>query len=116
LNALDVFVLPSRSEGMSNTLLEAMAAGLPIVASRVGGNPEIIEDECSGLLFRAGDVSQLIARLKALVQNPALRQKLGRAARKRAESKFSLERMIDSYQDLYLSVGCRRNAVSSRQD
>jgi sugar transferase (PEP-CTERM/EpsH1 system associated) len=116
LNALDVFVLPSLSEGMSNTLLEAMAVGLPIVASRVGGNPEIIEDECSGLLFKAGDVSELIARLKALVQNPALRQKLGQAARKRAESKLSLERMIDSYHDLYLSVGRRRKVPSFPQD
>jgi sugar transferase (PEP-CTERM/EpsH1 system associated) len=116
LNALDIFVLPSLREGMSNTLLEAMAAGLPIVASRVGGNPEIIQEENSGCLFKAGDVTELTARLEHLAHCPALRRKWGQAARERAESEFSLERMIDRYHDLYLDMYRRRDVGSIPQD
>jgi sugar transferase (PEP-CTERM/EpsH1 system associated) len=116
LNALDVFVLPSRSEGMSNTLLEAMAAGLPVVASRVGGNSEIIEEKYSGWLFETGNVEELAARLEHLTQNPALRQRLGQAARKRAEGEFSLERMISRYHDLYLGMCRERDAPNIPQE
>ncbi len=116
LNALDIFVLPSLSEGMSNTLLEAMAAGLPIVASRVGGNPEILQEERSGWLFKAGDVAELTDRLEHLTQHPALRQNLGQAARQRAESEFSLERMIDRYHELYLGTYRKRYVGSIPQD
>jgi sugar transferase (PEP-CTERM/EpsH1 system associated) len=111
LNALDIFVLPSLSEGMSNTLLEAMAAGLPVVASRVGGNPEIVGEECTGCLFNAGDVAALTAQLEQLTKYPALRQKLGLAARKRTEREFSLERMIGGYHDLYLGM-CRKRHIA----
>jgi sugar transferase (PEP-CTERM/EpsH1 system associated) len=107
LNALDIFVLPSLSEGMSNTLLEAMAVGLPVVASRVGGNPEIIGEDCAGSLFNAGDVPGLTSLLEQLIKYPAVRQKFGLAARKRIEEQFSLERMIGRYHDLYLGL-CRK--------
>lgn len=104
LNALDIFVLPSLSEGMSNTLLEAMAVGLPVVASKVGGNPEIIREDSVGRLFNAGDVAGLTSLLEQLIRYPVLRQKLGLAARKLVEEQFSLENMIDRYHDLYLGL------------
>ena len=65
---MDVFVLPSLGEGMSNTLLEAMASALPVVATRVGGNPELIEDGRSGFLFSPGDVAGLAAQLQNFLQ------------------------------------------------
>jgi sugar transferase (PEP-CTERM/EpsH1 system associated) len=109
LNALDIFVLPSLSEGMSNTLLEAMASSLPVVATNVGGNPELVEDGRSGWLFQPGDVSGLTAKLERLTKDPNLRQALGQAARNRAVEEFSLERMIDRYRELYLDLARERN-------
>jgi glycosyltransferase involved in cell wall biosynthesis len=109
LNALDIFVLPSLSEGMSNTLLEAMASSLPVVATNVGGNPELVEDGRSGWLFQPGDVSGLTAKLERLTKDPNLRQALGQAARNRAVEQFSLELMIDRYRKLYLDLARKRN-------
>jgi len=109
LNALDIFVLPSLREGMSNTLLEAMASSLPVVATSVGGNAELVEDGRSGWLFQPGDVAGLTARLELLAKNPNLCQGLGRAARSRAVEQFSLERMIARYRDLYLALARKRN-------
>jgi sugar transferase (PEP-CTERM/EpsH1 system associated) len=108
LRSLDVFVLPSVSEGMSNTLLEAMASGLPVVATRVGGNPEIVEDGVSGLLCPAGDATELARLIDRLVNRPELRHSLGVAARQSVTSKFSLEKMISDYRDLYLELAHRR--------
>jgi sugar transferase (PEP-CTERM/EpsH1 system associated) len=104
LNSFDAFVLPSISEGMSNTLLEAMAVGTPAIASDVGGNPEVIEDGRSGLLFPAGDVEALTAHLCCLAEQPALRLQLGTAARRRIENVFSLERMLTGYAEMYCDV------------
>ena len=108
MRSLDVFVLPSVSEGMSNTLLEAMACGLPVVATRVGGNPEIVEDGVSGLLCAAGDANELARLIESLVNRPELRQSLGGAARQSVTSKFSLEKMISDYRDLYLELAHQR--------
>ena len=102
LNAMDVFVLSSLGEGMSNTLLEAMACGLPTVASRAGGNPELVEDGQSGLLFSPGDVKGLAKRLEELASNREFARQLGSAARQRAAERFGLERMMDNYRSLYL--------------
>jgi sugar transferase (PEP-CTERM/EpsH1 system associated) len=113
LNAMDLFVLPSLSEGMSNTLLEAMASSLPAVATNVGGNPELIEDGRSGWLFQPGDVTGLTARLERLIRDGNLRQALGEGARKRAVQHFSLERMILRYRDLYLNLARKRNILSA---
>jgi sugar transferase (PEP-CTERM/EpsH1 system associated) len=104
LNAMDVFVLPSFSEGMSNTLLEAMACGLAVAATRVGGNPEVVEEGRSGLLFAPGNVDELADCLRRLQQDHDLRTRLGEAARRRILERFDLKRMVKEYSDLYLEL------------
>jgi len=108
LKALDVFVLPSVSEGMSNTLLEAMSSGLPVVATRVGGNPELIEDKVSGRLFQVGDVAELAEHLSSLAGDAELRGRLGASARAQILAEFSLGTMLDRYRDLYRRLAARR--------
>lgn len=108
LNAMDVFVLPSINEGMSNTLLEAMSCGLPVVATRVGGNTELAEEGRSGHLFPARDVHALSGILERLVSAPEIRTEFGRAARLRALEQFSLAGMIERYRDLYLRLASLR--------
>jgi sugar transferase (PEP-CTERM/EpsH1 system associated) len=116
LNAMDVFVLPSLNEGMSNTLLEAMACGLPVLAANVGGNPEIIENNLSGCLFTPGDVEWLASKLKHLARDPALVHQLGTAARNRAIESFSLSRMLETYRRFYLDLAARRQVAAARTD
>lgn len=101
LSAFDAFVLPSLSEGMSNTLLEAMAAGITPVASRVGGNAEIIRDGQDGLLFDSGDVETLASQLKRLKDSTALRATLAQSAQARVRDTFSMPAMIHRYEELY---------------
>ena len=103
LAAMDVFVLPSISEGMSNTLLEAMASRLPVVASNVGGNPEIIRDGLDGFLFESNDEGALTAKLRELINSETQRMRLARCARIRIEDKFSIDVMIARYEKLYQS-------------
>ncbi len=105
LRALDVFVLPSLAEGISNTVLEAMATGLPVVATRTGGNPEIVDDTVTGALVPVGDRAALAEALAAYLTDPHLRALHGKNGRRRAQEAFSLERMARSYQALYLSRG-----------
>jgi glycosyltransferase involved in cell wall biosynthesis len=93
----------SISEGISLTILEAMAAGLPVVATRVGGTPEIVDDTC-GRLVPARDAGSLGATLAALAGNPDLRAGLGALGRVRVEQRFTLERMIREYRDAYYAV------------
>jgi sugar transferase (PEP-CTERM/EpsH1 system associated) len=101
LHGFDVFALPSLFEGTSNTLLEAMATGLPVVATRVGGNVELFEENKSGLLFEVGDFQGLASQLTRLAASLELRQHLGAAARKHVEEHFPLERMINDYGEMY---------------
>jgi sugar transferase (PEP-CTERM/EpsH1 system associated) len=115
LNVMDVFVLPSLSEGMSNTLLEAMASSLPVVATRVGGNPELVEEDRSGWLFAPGDVTALAAILERIGRDSNLRQEVGQAARRRAVQHFSLEGMIDSYRKLYVELARKRGVLTAHQ-
>ena len=100
LAGTDVYVNSSTFEGISLTILEAMAASLPVVATRVGGNPEIIDTSC-GVLVDAGDAATLAAELRALAQAPERRMELGRLARQRVERQFSLDRMVREYSSVY---------------
>jgi sugar transferase (PEP-CTERM/EpsH1 system associated) len=108
LNTMDAFALTSISEGMSNTLLEAMAAGLPVIATNVGGNPEVVVDGDSGWLFRARDVEALVSRLMSLASDENQRRQLSLAARQRIVERFSLARMLNDYSNLYLELAARR--------
>jgi glycosyltransferase involved in cell wall biosynthesis len=101
LPALDVFVLPSRAEGISNTILEAMACGVPVIATAVGGNVELVAAGETGMLVPADDPPALAAALLALGGDRALRERLGAAARTRAVAQFSLSEMVRRYGDLY---------------
>jgi len=98
LAGLDVFVLSSLGEGISNTILEALATGLPVVATRVGGNPELVVDR-STRPPRSSEA--LAAALKHCLDEPALAARHGRAGRARAETQFSLDRMVAAYGALY---------------
>lgn len=104
MHAMDVFVLASRSEGFPNALLEAMASGCCVVASAVGGVPELVEDTRSGFLFPAGDVDSLAARLLAIVKDRDLRIAVGAAAAERAREHFSMESAAARMEQLYDSV------------
>jgi sugar transferase (PEP-CTERM/EpsH1 system associated) len=100
----DLFALPSQAEGISNTLLEAMACGCAPVATDVGGNPELVAHEANGLLVPPRDSAALAAALARLVREPALRQRLAEAALARVRAQFSLDGMIAAYGALYASA------------
>lgn len=104
LAACDVYVNSSISEGVSLTILEAMAAGLPVVATRVGGTPEVVDESC-GRLVLARDAQALAGVLRELAGDPALRGRLGRTARARVETQFTLDRMVGAYRDVYRRLG-----------
>jgi L-malate glycosyltransferase len=104
LASLDITVLPSSSESLSNVILESMAAGVPAIAARVGGNPEVVQEGETGFLFNSGDEEAFAARLETLAMQPELRKKLGLAARERARAEYSITRVRDRYQELYLSL------------
>jgi glycosyltransferase involved in cell wall biosynthesis len=101
LRDLDIFVLPSLSEACSNGLMEAMATALPVVATSVGGNPALVEDENTGLLVPPGDASALAKAILRLVEDRAQAAQLGERARAHARSAFGMERMIARTEALY---------------
>jgi glycosyltransferase involved in cell wall biosynthesis len=111
LNAMDVFVLSSIGEGMSNTLLEAMASALPVLVTRVGGNTEVLTDEC-GWLFTPGDAETLASKLQVLAADSNLRRQVGYAVQLRAVRLFSLQRMAENYRRLYFDLADRHDARS----
>jgi len=103
LATADVYVNSSISEGVSLTILEAMAAGLPVVATRVGGTPEVINEAC-GRLVPARNPSALAIAVRELAAAPETRAALGSAARRRLEDRFALDRMVHDYLDVYRRV------------
>ncbi len=104
LEGLDVAVLTSRSEGLSNSLLEYMAAGRPIVATAVGGNVELIEDGVTGLLVPPDDPEAVAAAVDRLLSDPALADRLGDAARRHVENKYSLARTARGHEEFFLGL------------
>lgn len=104
LPQFDLFALPSRTEGISNTLLEAMACGCAPVATDVGGNPELVAHGVNGLLVPPQDSDALAGALARLISEPALRQRLAEASLARARSQFSLDGMLAAYGALYASA------------
>jgi sugar transferase (PEP-CTERM/EpsH1 system associated) len=97
LRMFDIFVLPSLGEGISNTVLEAMATGLPVVATRVGGNPELIADGVNGWLVPAGDSDALSAAIGRYTESPELRLRHGQAGRQIVESRFTWGKCLAEY-------------------
>ncbi len=108
LKAMDVGCLPSLSEGFSNAVLEYMASGLAVVATRVGGNSEVIKDGADGYLVRPGDPSELAEKLLRFVKDRDLRERFGKAAREKALRDFSLEEMTSQYENIFSSVRRKR--------
>ncbi len=118
LGAADAVLLSSRSEGIPLTLIEGMAAGLPVVSTRVGGVPEVVVEGETGLLAPAGDADALAAHILHLAGSPDLRAKLGQAGRERARASFDEGRMIASYDQIYggfagRAAGARRRVPST---
>jgi len=104
MRTFDVFALPSLGEGVSNTILEAMATGLPVVATRVGGNPELVEEGVTGTLVPVGMQRALAEALRTYVDDIALAHRHGANARKRAEALFSIDAMVAGYVSVYDAV------------
>jgi sugar transferase (PEP-CTERM/EpsH1 system associated) len=101
LGAMNVFLLPSLGEGVSNTILEAMASGLPVIATAVGGNPELVTPGETGLLVPAGDAQALADAILALQDDPARRVHLGAAARAAARERFDWQVTVRRYLEVY---------------
>lgn len=101
LAAMDLFLLTSNTEGTSMTLLEAMSLGIPAVVTRVGGNPEIVEHEKTGVLAPIGDAPAFASAIDGLLSEPERRAELGRNARHRFVQRFSVRSMVENYQALY---------------
>jgi glycosyltransferase involved in cell wall biosynthesis len=96
-----ISVLPSLSEGLSNSLLESMASGVPVVAARVGGNPEIVEHDVSGLLVPVRDSAALADAIARLLQDRQLAARMGEAGRRRVAELFSMERSLGEVERFY---------------
>jgi glycosyltransferase involved in cell wall biosynthesis len=103
LASIDVAVLTSDSEGLSNVILEAMAASVPVIAYNVGGNAELVNDR-RGMLVAAGNESEFATAVCRLLSDAGLRRQQGMAARQFAEENFSLDRVCRQYEDLYAAL------------
>jgi glycosyltransferase involved in cell wall biosynthesis len=108
MRALDLFVLPSLREGISNTILEAMASGLPVVATRVGGNPELVNEGETGTLVPPANPIAMAEAIRSYLLHPERLVHHGQAGRKRVETHFSIERMVNGYVEVYDAVLKRR--------
>jgi glycosyltransferase involved in cell wall biosynthesis len=111
LSRASVLVLPSHAEGLPMSVLEAMAAGCPVVASRVGGIPDLITDGVDGLLVPPGDPRALAAALQRILRDPAFARQLGNAARQTIANRYTAERSIERLEQIYAGLGVRREAV-----
>jgi glycosyltransferase involved in cell wall biosynthesis len=105
-----IFLLPSYAEGMPMALLEAMSWGLPVIATPVGGIPQVVDHEVNGLLVAAGDAEGLAAQIERLLADPALRERLGASARARIETDFSLRDALERLTAIYKRFGLEPRA------
>src|SRR4051794_17161758 len=110
--------MPSLNEALSNVLLESMAAGAPLVATRVGGTPEAIADGVNGLLVPPADPTAMAASICDLLADPDRARRLGEAARQSIEERFSMERMVSATEQLYRALldGRRRVATLATEE
>jgi L-malate glycosyltransferase len=104
LSQIDVFVLPSRTEALSNSLMEAMACKCCVIATRVGGNPELVDEGKNGLLFEVDNVDELARQIDAMLADPVRRQSFGAAASAKMASQFTYSRAAATMQQIYDSV------------
>ena len=104
MNIFDIFILPSLSEGLSNVLLEAMAASKPVIATNVGGNPEVVEDGRTGLLVPPKDPKKIAEAVNELLDNKNKRLEMGKAGLERVKEKFSISKTVREYKKVYLKV------------
>ncbi len=104
LNCMDVFILPSFNEGISNTILEAMAASVPVIASHRGGSPELIKHQENGFLFEPDDPKALEEFMLEYTCKPELRKRHGRKGRQDAEQHYSIEKMVRNYEKVWKEV------------
>ena len=104
MRAMDLFVLPSLGEGISNTILEAMSSALPVVATKVGGNIELVKEGCTGKLVPPGALEMMAEAISVYYRNPELIDSHGKAAREQIESSFSMETMTSGYLEVYDKV------------
>jgi glycosyltransferase involved in cell wall biosynthesis len=104
LREVDIVVHPSLTEGLSNVILEAMAAGLPVVATRAGGTPELVEDGLTGFLVAPRNAGQIAEAIARLVDQPAMAHGFGQAGRERIIKEFSIEEMLRKTETLYLRL------------
>jgi len=104
LRCIDVFVLPSLGEGISNTILESMSTGLPVIATYVGGNPELVNDGETGVLVEPQNAESLASAMLKYAENTSLRAQHGTAARQEVDKKYSMEAMVKQYLHVYQSV------------
>lgn len=114
LGAMDVFVLPSLNEALPIVLLEAMAVGLPVVATRVGGVPEIVHDGTTGLLVPPGDEDALTATLNRLAEDPPLRDKIAEAGREQVRNEFTIKQMVRNIEALYEGLLARKASSKAK--
>jgi glycosyltransferase involved in cell wall biosynthesis len=111
LSAMDIYIQTSSNEGLSLSILEAMAAGKPVIATDAGGNSEMIDHERNGLLIKNCSITEIVKSISLLIEKPGYREQLGMSALKLVQNDFSLNKMVKNYQNLYervLSVGNRK--------
>jgi glycosyltransferase involved in cell wall biosynthesis len=114
--ALDVYISTSATEGLSNVLLEAMACGLPIIASDVGGSPDLVSHGETGFLARPFAPGEITAFARALVSDGSLRRRFGEQACSIARERFSMDRMVRAHETLYLSLAKEKMTLAARSD
>jgi sugar transferase (PEP-CTERM/EpsH1 system associated) len=113
MRSFNLFVLPSLAEGISNTILEAMASGLPVLATAVGGNAELIQDGVTGMLVPRDDVGGMALAIRAYAENSELCKRQGTEARRTVELRFGMDVMVNAYMALYEQALARRTDQAS---